>query len=69
MQAPGWPSHLCRAELHKEKVPLPEGKRSEGASTRPESLTVLGRQTEAAIQAAADALIGAAQQLDEWDSR
>ena len=69
LQAPGWPSHLCKAELHKQKVPLPQGKHAQGASTRPDSLSELGRQTEATIQAAADALIGAAQQLDEWDSR
>ena len=48
---------------------MPQGKHAQGASTRPDSLSELGRQTEAAIQAAADALIGAAQQLDEWDSR
>ena len=55
--------------MHKQKVPLPKRKHSEGVSTRPDALSELGRQTEAAIQAAADALIGADQPLDEWDSR
>jgi len=66
MQAPAWPNNP--AEFSKQPRAVPFQRQSQ-AFARPAELTVFGRLAEACLRGAAEQIIEAAAQLDNWDKR
>jgi len=66
MQAQAWPDKA--AEFHEESRALPF-ERQNHSFTRPAELSGFGRMAMACLRGAAECIIEAAPQLDEWDKR
>ena len=68
LQAPAWPGKPADCTLTLPLMPVPLAADT-CSYRRPAQLTGFGHAAEAAISAAAEALIAAAPQLDAWDRR
>lgn len=69
VQAPGWPATAAVYVADKAPVPLPGDSAAQGQACRPPALSEAGAALERGIAAAAEAVAGAAEELDDWDSR
>lgn len=69
VQAPAWPAPQGEAAVDKAPVPLPESCQDGESSGRAETLTPFGQAMKRALLAVCDALIAAAPELDNLDSR